>query len=154
MNRVKYEWIVHTNRILEILSLFLCTCEFERRISMLWTNCQYYRFGQPVPLSWYTCGKNNRNKTPEIQRSLGLPYIFSSFCFLFFLCLYSNFRLMREITNKVRINTISCINDKSKYLAPVTIKSVEIVPFTTKKIITHNPPFFQFILYYRYDKLN
>lgn len=94
------------------------------------------------------------NKTPEIQRSLGVPYIFSSFCFLFCLCLYSNFRLMREISNKINISTKSCINDKSKYLAPVTIKSVEIVPFTTKKIITHNPPFFQFIFYYRYDKLN
>ena len=49
---------------------------------------------------------------------------------------------MREISNKINISTKSCINDKSKYLAPVTIKSVEIVPFTTKKIITHNPPFF------------
>ncbi len=86
-----------------------------------------------------------RNKTPEIQRSLGFYYIFSSFCFLFCLCLCSNFRLMREISNKTSISTKSCVNDKSKYLAPVTIKSVEIVPFTMKKIIIHNPPFFQFI---------
>lgn len=49
---------------------------------------------------------------------------------------------MREISNKINISTKSCINDKSKYLAPVTINSVEIVPFTMKKIITHNPPFF------------
>lgn len=52
---------------------------------------------------------------------------------------------MREISNKISISTKICINDKSKYLAPVTIKSVEIVPFTMKKIIIHNPPFFQFI---------
>jgi len=52
---------------------------------------------------------------------------------------------MREISNKISISMKSCINDKSKYLAPVTIKSVEIVPFTMKKIIIHNPPFFQFI---------
>ncbi len=44
---------------------------------------------------------------------------------------------MREISNKINISTKSCINDKSKYLAPVTIKSVEIVPFTTKK--NNNP---------------
>lgn len=86
-----------------------------------------------------------RNKTPEIQRSLGFYYIFSSFCFLFCLCLCSNFRLMREISNKISTSAKSCINDKLKYLAPVTIKSVEIVPFTMKKIIIHNPPFFQFI---------
>lgn len=52
---------------------------------------------------------------------------------------------MREISNKISTSTKSCINDKLKYLAPVTIKSVEIVPFTMKKIIIHNPPFFQFI---------
>lgn len=100
----------------------------------------------------YLCIVNNT--APEIQRSLGLPYIFSSFCFLFCLCLYSNFRLIREITNKISINTNNCINDKSKYLAPVTIKSVEIVPFTTKKIITHNPPFFQFIFIFPFLRFN
>ncbi len=52
---------------------------------------------------------------------------------------------MREISNKISTSTKSCIYDKLKYLAPVTSKSVEIVPFTMKKIIIHNPPFFQFI---------
>lgn len=95
-----------------------------------------------------------QNKTPEIQRFLGFYYIFSSFCFLFCLCLYNNFRLMREISNKTSISTKSCINDKSKYLAPVTINSVEIVPFTMKKIIIHNPPFFQFIFIFPFLRFN